>query len=86
MLGWRRSGLRPAPSGSTVAARSNGFSRNTSSVQKKTAKPSRTAVAYGATSRARRRVRNRIRLLHRLRSITHSRSEPSWLDHTAVAR
>ena len=45
MLGWRSSGLSPAPSATTPAARVNGFSRNTSSVQKKTAKPSSTAVA-----------------------------------------
>ena len=86
MLGWRSSGLRPAPSATTVGARSNGFSRNTSSDRKKTAKPSSTAAAYGATSRARRRVRNSIRLDHSPSSRTHSSSEPSCEDHTAVAR
>ena len=45
MLGWRSSGLSPAPSATTVDARSNGFSRNTSSDRKKTAKPSSTAAA-----------------------------------------
>jgi hypothetical protein len=45
MLGWRSSGLSPAPSTGTGDARSNGDSRKISSVQKNAASPSRTAVA-----------------------------------------
>ena len=64
----------------------NGDSRNTSSPQKNAPKPSSTAVAYGATSRSLRRVRYRIALLHSDSSSTHSSSEPSCEDHTAVSR
>ena len=53
---------------------------------KKAASPSSTAVAYGAISRRRRRVTNRIRLDHSDSSSSHSNSEPSCDDHTAVAR
>ena len=51
---------------------------------KNAAKPSSTAVAYGAISRTRRRVRNRIRLDHSDSRNTHSSSEPSCEDHAAV--
>ena len=85
MLGWRSSGLSPAPSAGGAASVVNGDSRNTSSPQKNAPKPSSTAVAYGATSRSRRRVRNRIALLHSDSSSTHSSSEPSCEDHTAVS-
>jgi hypothetical protein len=86
MLGCRSSGLRPMPSLGAGEASWNGDSRNTSSAAKNVAKPSSTAVAYGAISRSRRRVRKRIKLDQRLRSSSHSSSEPSCEDHTAVAR
>ena len=86
MLGWRSSGLRPTPSLGAGEAWPNGVSRNTSSAAKNAPKPSSTAVAYGAISRRRRRVRKRIKLDQRLRSSSHSSSEPSCEDQTAVAR
>ena len=87
MLGCRSSGLRPTPSaGSGPIVRSNGDSRKISIAAKKAPSPSSTAVAYGATSRSRRRVTNRIRLDHSESSSSHSSSEPSCDDHTAVAR
>ena len=52
---------------------------------KNAAKPSSTAVAYGAISRTRLRVTNRIRLDHIDSRNTHSSSDPSWEDHAAVA-
>ena len=52
MLGWRSSGLRPLPSAGATAFRPNGVSRKTSSAAKNAAKPSSTAVAYGATRRS----------------------------------
>ena len=84
MLGWRSSGLSPAPS-ATGATLVNGDSRNTMIPTKKAPKPSSTAVAYGATSRSLRRVRKRIALLHSDSSSAHSSSEPSCEDHTAVS-
>jgi hypothetical protein len=87
MLGCRSSGLRPTPSAGTgPIVWSNGDSRNTSSAAKNAPSPSSTAVAYGAISRSRRRVKYRIRLDHSARSVSHSSSEPSCDDHTAVAR
>ena len=87
MLGCRSSGFRPTPSAGTgPIVWSNGDSRNTSSDAKNAPRPSSTAVAYGATSRSRRRVTNRIRLDHSDSSSSHSSSEPSCDDHTAVAR
>ena len=44
------------------------------------------SVAYGATSRRLRRVKNRIALLQSASSMTHSSSEPSCDDQTAVSR
>jgi hypothetical protein len=86
MLGCRSRGLSPAPSAGTGALRANGSARKAATPVKNAASPSRTAVAYGATSRTRRRVRNRIRLDHSDSSHTHSRSDPSWDDHSAAAR
>ncbi len=86
MLGWRSSGLRPTPSAGGAASCANGDSRKTSSPQKKAPKPSSTAVAYGATSRSRCRQAYRTRLLQSESSSTHSSSEPSCEDQTAVSR
>ncbi len=86
MLGCRSSGLSPAPSAGGFASPSNGDSRKTSSAQKNAPKPSSTAVAYGATSRSRLRVRKRIALLHSESIRTQSSSEPSCEDHGAVIR
>ena len=86
MLGWRSSGFRPLPSTGTTALRPNGVTEKTSSDAKKAAKPSRIAVAYGATRRSWRRVRNSTRLDHSDSSQTHSSSEPSCEDHAAAAR
>ncbi len=85
MLGWRSSGLRPLPSATSIAGAANGVSRNTSSAAKNAAKPSRTAVAYGAIRRSRLRVRNSTRLDHIDNSHSHSISEPSCEDHAAAA-
>ena len=85
MLGWRSSGLSPAPSAGTLASSPNGVSRKTSSPAKNAARPSRTAVAYGATRRSWRRVANRTRLDHSDSSSSHSSSEPSCDDHAAAA-
>ena len=86
MLGCRSSGFRPVPSAGGAASTVNGDSRKTSSPVKKAPKPSSTAVAYGATSRRLRRVANRIALLHSDSSSTHSSSDPSCEDQTAVRR
>src|SRR5438093_3863811 len=85
MLGWRSSGLSPAPSAGACASVVNGVAANTSSPVKKAQKPSSTAVAYGVTSRSRRRVKRSTRLDHIDSSHTQSRSEPSCEDHTAAA-
>jgi len=58
---------------------------NTISEVKKAAKASSTAVAYGAISRTRLRVRNRIRLDHSESRSTHRSSEPSCEDHAAAS-
>ena len=71
MAGWRSSGLRPAPSIGAGFSCPNGVSRNTIRPTKNAAIPSSTAVAYGATSRARRRLRNRTALDHPLSRNTH---------------
>ncbi len=86
MLGWRRSGLSPRPSCGGDASTSNGLAANTSSPPKNAPKPSSTAVAYGATSRRRRRVRKSTRLDHIDSSQSHRSSEPSCEDHAAAAR
>jgi hypothetical protein len=87
MLGCRSSGFRPTPSaGSGPIVWSNGDSKKTSSAAKNAPSPSSTAVAYGAISRSRRRVTKRIRLDHSASSVSHSSSEPSCEDQTAVAR
>ena len=85
MLGWRSSGLRPLPSVTSPADSPNGVSRKTSSAAKNAAKPSSTAVAYGATRRNCLRVRNSTRLDHIDSSHSHSISEPSCEDHAAAA-
>ncbi len=85
MLGWRRSGLRPAPSAGAIASRPKGVSLKTSRPAKNAAKPSRTAVACGATRRSWRRVRNSTRLAHSDSSQSHSSSEPSCEDQAAAA-
>src|SRR5215217_3786097 len=86
MLGWRSNGLRPLPSGGTGDSVLNGDSMNTSSATKNVAKPHSTAVAYGASSRRRPRVMNRIALDHTDSSVAHSSSDPSCDDQIAVAR
>jgi hypothetical protein len=86
MLGWRSSGLSPVPSAGALATVWNGVTEKTSSAVKNAPKPSSTAVAYGATSRRRRRTRNSTRLDHSDSSHTHSSSEPSCEDHAAAAR
>jgi hypothetical protein len=63
----------------------NGSASSSVIEAKKTAKPSRTAVAYGATSRTRRRRANRTRLDHTESSHTHRSREPSCDDQAAVA-
>ena len=45
MLGWRSSGLRPAPSAGTGLTSANGLARNTVRAAKKPARASSTAVA-----------------------------------------
>ena len=85
MLGCRSRGSRPAPSAGGVAVVVNGFAKNTASDVKNAPKPSSTAVAYGAISRARRRVRYRIRLDHSDSRNTHSSSDPSCDDHAAAS-
>ena len=85
MLGCSSSGSRPAPSTGGRALVANGLAKNTVSEMKNAPKPSSTAVAYGAISRTRLRVRNRIRLDHTDSRNTHSSSEPSCEDHAAVA-
>ena len=85
MLGWRSSGLRPLPSSGTTTERPNGVSRKISSDAKNEARPSSTAVAYGATRRSERRVRKSTRLDHSDSSHSHKSSEPSCEDHAAAA-
>jgi hypothetical protein len=77
--------LRPVPSTGATASVVNGLSRKTSRNRKKVAKPSSTAVAYGAISRTMRRDRWSTRLDHSDSSQTHSSSDPSCEDQTAVA-
>src|SRR5215207_3375256 len=84
MLGWRSSGLRPAPSGGTEASCWNGFANPTRSIAKNDANTHRTAVAHGVTWRRRRPVSASTRLDHSDSSQIHSSSEPSWEDHAAV--
>jgi hypothetical protein len=86
MLGLRRSGSRPAPSGGAGSSSWNGFAQNTDSDRKKPAKPSRIAVAYGVASLSRGAATRTARLAHSDISITHSSSEPSCEDQIAVAR
>ena len=45
MLGWRSSGLSPAPSAGGFAIAMNGLTLKTSSAEKKVASPPSTAVA-----------------------------------------
>ena len=78
--------IGPAPSLTRIGARTNGDSANTSSPAKNVPKPSSTAVAYGASTRSRWRVMNRIRLDHAPSRNSHSSSEPSCEDHIAVSR
>ena len=85
MLGCSSSGSRPAPSVGGLWVVANGLAQNTVSIEKNAAKPSSTAVAYGAISLTRPRVRNRTRLDHSDSSHTHSSSEPSCEDHAAVS-
>src|SRR5690242_20318940 len=85
MLGCRSSGSRPEPSGGGIELVANGLAKNTVIAVKKAPKASSTAVAYGAISRTRRRVRNSTRLDHSDSSHTHSNSEPSCEDHAAAA-
>ena len=85
MLGCSNSGSRPAPSGGGFAVVVNGLAKNTASEVKNAANPSSTAVAYGAISLTRLRVRNRTRLDHSDSSHTHSSSEPSCEDHGAAS-
>ena len=85
MLGWSSSGSSPAPCTGGRALVANGFAKNTIREVKNAANASRTAVAYGAISRTRRRVTNRIRLDHSDSRNTHSSRLPSCEDHAAVA-
>src|SRR5437763_5448333 len=85
MLGWSSSGSSPAPSVGGFAVVAKGFAKNVASDVKNAANPSSTAVAYGAISLMRLRVRNRIRLDHSDSSHTHSSSEPSCEDHGAAS-
>jgi hypothetical protein len=66
--------------------RANGDSAITRSPPKNAPKPHSTAVAYGASSRSRRRVRKRITLDQVPSRNSHSSSEPSCEDHIAVSR
>src|SRR5215210_5950740 len=84
MLGCRSSGLSPEPSSGAIGSTSNGDSKKTSSEQKNAPKPSSTAVAHGATSRRRRRVRKSTRLDQIDSMKTHRRSEPSCEDQGAA--
>src|SRR3954468_3685127 len=86
MLGWRRSGFSPTPSCGTAARTPNGLAANTSSALKNAPKPSRTALAYGATSRSRRRVTKSTRLAHMDSSHSQSSRDPCCDDHAAATR
>ena len=85
MLGCSSSGSSPDPSAGGVEVVANGLAKNAASEVKNAANPSRTAVAYGAISLTRRRVRNSTRLDHRDISQTHNSSEPSCEDHGAAS-
>ncbi len=85
MLGCSSSGSRPAPSVGGLRVVANGLAQNTVSIEKNEANPSSTAVAYGAISLTRPRVKNNTRLDHSDSSHTHSSSDPSWDDHGAVS-
>jgi hypothetical protein len=63
----------------------NGFAKNAASEVKNAPKPSSTAVAYGAISLTRLRVRNSTRLDQRDNSHTHRSSDPSCEDHGAAS-
>ena len=83
MLGWRRSGFSPVPSSGATGSTWNGDSMKTSRPQKKAPKPSSTAVAHGAISRMRLRVRKSTRLDQIDSMNTHRSSEPSCEAHGA---
>jgi len=85
MLGCWSSGSSPAPFTGATRTVSNGLAANAASARKKPPRPSSTAVAYGAISRRRRRVRNRTALDQNDDSITQSSSDPCWEDHGAVS-
>ncbi len=80
------SGSRPAPCAGGWALVVNGLASNGNTISevKNAANPSSTAVAYGAISRTRLRVRNSARLDHSESRNTHSSSEPSCEDHAAA--
>ena len=77
MLGWRSSGLRPAPSTGGLASDVNGLTLKTSSAQKNVARPASTAVAHGTISRRVRRVANSTTAEKSDRTQTQRSSEPA---------
>src|SRR3954453_6176714 len=86
MLGGGSSGVNPMPPCGGFGSSVNGLAANTSSPPKNAPKPSSTAVAYGAMSRRRRRVRKITRLHHTDSSHSHRSSDPSCEDHDAATR
>lgn len=87
MLGCMSNGSRPEPWVGAMAAGtvSNGLAANAASAPKKVANPSSVAVAYGAISRIRWRVRKSTMLDHSDSSVTQSSSEPCCEDHGAAS-
>src|SRR5436190_15635097 len=85
IAGWRSSGSRPTPSGGAGESLTNGFASINMRPQKKVARPPRTAVAQGASSRWRFRVANSTAEEAIESTQAHRSSEPSWLDHIAVS-
>src|SRR3954470_18126866 len=85
IAGWRRSGCRPLPSSAGGSTARTGLARNTIRPRKKPAHTSSDAVAHGASVGARRRADAIARLDHPDSSHTHSSSEPSCEDHSAVS-
>ena len=86
MLGWRSSGFSPKPSAGPTGTVLNGEAVSSIRPPKKMAKPSSTAVAYGATSRSRpRRVATQREAPADMRS-SQSSSDPSCEDHMEASR
>ena len=83
---WRSSGSSPAPCTGAGELVTNGFAKNVLRVRKKPTSTNSVACAHGTTSRILRRVRNRARLAHPENNVTHSSSDPCWVDQIAAIR